>query len=273
MKQYLDLLENILDNGHDHPDRTGTGRRSIFGADLRFNLQDGFPLVTTRKAAYKAAFKEMFWFISGDTNIENLHSEGIHIWDKWVPTNKEISTLIEHTEFKPDIDPEVAKSAMITYLTKYKNNIGPMYGSIWRNATVSDPVSKILLPIKEIDDIASDVMDQYAAEYADIQPKDSEGNLIPFETFVKIEDHDHIDQLQLLITGLKKDPYSARHVVTAWLPENIPLSGKSPGMNVLLGKGCLAPCHAMFQCFVTPNPNGKPLLSLKMYQRKEYCAL
>ena len=273
MKPYLDLLRNIVENGHDHPDRTGTGRRSIFGTETRFNLQDGFPLITTRKAAYKAAFKEMFWFICGDTNIENLQKENVHIWDKWVPSDEEINSLVESTTFKPGIDPDVAKSAMITYLTKYRNNIGPMYGNIWRNTSVSDPVSKILLPIKELGDIASDVMERYKAEYDDIQPKDSEGNLLPFEDFVRIEDHDRVDQLQLLITGLKKDPYSARHVVTAWLPENIPLSGKSPGMNVLLGKGCLAPCHAMFQCFVTPNPNGKPYLSLKMFQRKEHCAL
>ena len=83
MKQYLGLLQQILETGTVRGDRTGTGTKSIFGAQLRFNLADGFPLVTTRKVFFKGVIHELLWFLAGDTNIKYLRDNNVHIWDAW----------------------------------------------------------------------------------------------------------------------------------------------------------------------------------------------
>ena len=93
MKPYLDLLQNILDNGTLRDDRTGTGTKGIFGAQLRFNLARGFPLVTTRKVFFKGVIRELLWFLAGDTNIKYLTDHKVHIWDAWADESGDLGPV------------------------------------------------------------------------------------------------------------------------------------------------------------------------------------
>jgi thymidylate synthase len=166
MQAYLDLLRDIRDHGVKRSDRTGTGTLGLFGYQMRFDLAQGFPLVTTKKLHVKSIIHELLWFLSGDTNTAYLKAHGVSIWDEWADD---------------------------------RGDLGPIYGAQWRSWPARDGST--------------------------------------------------IDQIASVEQSLKTDPYSRRHIVTAWNPADLP-------------RMALAPCHCLFQFHVA---NG--LLSCQLYQR------
>ena len=129
MKQYLDLLQHILDNGSPKGDRTGTGTISTFGYQMRFDLAKGFPLLTTKKVHLKSIIHELLWFISGETNIKYLVDNGVKIWNEWPYRNFQKSSEYN----KETLDEFVNKIKTDDVFAKKYGNLGPVYGRQWRH--------------------------------------------------------------------------------------------------------------------------------------------
>ena len=174
-------MRYVLDHGHKKSDRTGTGTLSTFGWQMRFNLNDGFPLLTTKKLFTRGIIRELLWFLMGHTNIQYLKENGVGIWDDWADAN---------------------------------GDLGPVYGKQWRH------------------------WETY--KFAKSEPTTG------IDLYKRGKD---IDQIKDLIDGLKNNPDSRRHIVTAWNPADVPQMK-------------LPPCHALFQFYVA---SGK--LSCQLYQR------
>ncbi len=167
MRPYLDLLTDVMRNGQDRPDRTGTGTRSVFGRQLRYDLGAGFPLLTTKRLHFKSIAHELLWFLRGETDIGYLKAHGVRIWDEWATST---------------------------------GALGPVYGAQWRAWRGPDG-----------------------------------------QTY---------DQVSRLIEGLRRNPYSRRHLISAWNVADLPDESLSPQENAAAGRMALAPCHVLYQFYV-----------------------
>ena len=144
MKQYLNLLQRILDEGAVKTDRTGTGTKSIFGHQMRFDLKDGFPLLTTKKLHLRSIIHELLWFLRGDTNIQYLHDNKVTIWDEWADENGELGPVYGHQwRSWPDYNGgTIDQIANVVDLIKHHPDSRRMIVSAWNVAEVE----KMALP-------------------------------------------------------------------------------------------------------------------------------
>ncbi len=194
MKQYLDMCRYILEHGEDRPDRTGTGTRSVFGYQTRYDLREGFPLLTTKKMYLRPIAEELLWFIKGDTNIKYLVDRNVKIWNEWP-----YEDFKKSEEFNGEtLEEFVEKIKNDDDFAKKHGNLGPVYGAQWRNFN-------------------------------------NEGT----------------DQLMKLIDSLKNNPFSRRHIISAWNPSQV-------------DEMALPPCHTLMQFYVSSD---KKYLSCQLYQR------
>jgi thymidylate synthase len=141
MRQYLDLLRDIRDHGQSKDDRTGTGTRSVFGRQIRFDLSEGFPAVTTKKLYMRSIIHELLWFLAGDSNLEYLAQNDVHIWDEWPyrnylqqTTGKQVTAEFTRTDaWREGIKEFVDKVANDHAFAQKWGNLGPVYGYQWRH--------------------------------------------------------------------------------------------------------------------------------------------
>lgn len=194
MQQYLDQLQYILDHGEVRKDRTGTGTISVFGMQTRYDLRDGFPLMTTKKMFIRPIAEELLWFIKGDTNIKYLVDRNVRIWNEWP-----YEAFKKSDDYNGEtLEEFVAKIKEDDDFAKKHGNLGPVYGAQWRNFN-----------------------------------------------------YQGVDQLAKLIDGLKNNPFSRRHIISAWNP-------------IQVDEMALPPCHTLMQFYVSSD---KKYLSCQLYQR------
>ena len=213
---YLQLIRDILEKGHEKSDRTGTGTKSLFGYQMRFNLAEGFPLLTTKKVPFGLIKSELLWFLRGDTNIRFLLEHNNHIWDEWAFKN-----WVQSDEYH---GPDMTNFGL---RAQEDDNFNKVY---------QDEKKKFCQKIVEDQEFANkfgNLGDVYGAQWRHWQTRNGET----------------IDQIKDVIETIKSNPDSRRMIVTAWNPEDVPLSA-------------LPPCHTLFQFYVN---DGK--LSCQLYQR------
>ena len=154
MKQYLDLIKQIRDHGVKKEDRTGTGTQSIFGHQMRFDLSQGFPLVTTKKVHLKSILHELLWFIRGDTNIRYLVENGVGIWNDWPyqswlrETDQEAAYPMYSPEWKAKMKEFIQRIKDDDEFAQQYGDLGPVYGHQWRNFEGVDQLAQVVEEIK-----------------------------------------------------------------------------------------------------------------------------
>jgi len=158
MKQYLDLMKHIRDEGVKKEDRTGTGTVSVFGYQMRFDLEDSFPLLTTKKVNLDTIIHELLWFISGDTNISYLVKNGVNIWNDWPyqsylkQTHQEKDYPMHSKEWKDKMKKFIEQIKSDDDFAKVYGDLGPVYGRQWRNFEGVDQLNQVVEDIKSSPD-------------------------------------------------------------------------------------------------------------------------
>jgi thymidylate synthase len=175
MKQYLDLCRHVMTHGTEKADRTNTGTKSVFGYQMRFDLSEGFPLLTTKKVYLRAIIHELLWFISGDTNIKYLVDNDVRIWNEW-PYEKFKKSSDYQNE---SMDEFVQKIKTDHVFAKKHGNLGPVYGAQWRNFNGVDQLMEVIRQIKHNPDSRRIILSAW-------NPKDlPEMALPPCHTFMQ----------------------------------------------------------------------------------------
>lgn len=210
MKQYHDLLADIvIHNGTTKGDRTGTGTKAVFGRQMRFDLQKGFPLVTTKKVNFNAIKAELIWFLEGSTNAQRLNELGAKIWDQWAMEDGEL---------------------------------GPIYGKQWRSWACPD-VQAINENVAVAASTLDDAINGTVSKQELIDARDQlDAAAIHSANKTK-------DQISEAIDLLKNNPDSRRIIVTAWNPSDMADDSMTPEENAAEGNMALAACHALFQFY------------------------
>ena len=144
MKQYLDMCRYVLENGQKREDRTGTGTISVFGYQSRYNLEEGFPLLTTKKVYFKAIAKELLWFISGSTNIQPLVKDKVRIWNEWPYVKYQKSTEYQNETMEEFVEKIISDD---DFAAKW-GDLGPVYGKQWRDFFGVDQLANVIDSIK-----------------------------------------------------------------------------------------------------------------------------
>lgn len=269
MQAYQNLLQRILETGHDHAeDRTGKGRRRVFGVMERFDLSDGkFPLVTTREINPRMPILETLMFIGGHTNVAWLHQHNCHIWDQWAATLDSAKGYFGKLVERGLATPEQVEMLMAEADRDWMGEIGPMYGAMWRDWPRENEDIHLLEVTRTVDEVASDKREVWEQAWHGLT--EAQKAEFPLDKWILRGYYSTVDQLNELRLNLLNDPYGSRHVVTALNPSFTPVSGLSPDQQIFVKKGSLMACHAMFQVFVTPPAfeGGKKRLSLSFYLR------
>jgi thymidylate synthase len=239
MQQHQDLLRRIRTRGRRSPNRTGIDTIKIFGHQMVFNLQEGFPLVTTRKMYPNGGIRELIWFLKGETNNKGLTKDGVNIWSQWALA--EDVTVLDEIIYQDRVVLYADEVGM--GLETAHNKLHEMAQSkAFRTVLAELDAHNIPTHKRRVIHEEGELGPIYGAQWRrwKTSRRDSEGNPVL------------LDQIQYVVDTLRKNPNSRRIIVTAWNPEVLPDESLSPQENVKKGNQALAACHTLYQFGTLP---------------------